>query len=210
MLYGNNHFSFYDFSGLKTFLETIGSMRQHLRFIHTENEVYRRRHSCLVGSLGDAVGLRSFSIDHRLACHPPEGAYYRWNHTLSGFVSTMSPVMRALKENAEGGEEGILDIITVTFTRCSACEKTAPDFPATDSACSNHGGFGGFSSHRCKVVCKKLQQHCDKIQADIRKRIATQLQIVDTAERIVEEDEEQEKEKGDDEGSEAGWSDSLA
>lgn len=34
IVYGNNHFHFNDFRGLKTFLDSIGDMRQYIRHIH--------------------------------------------------------------------------------------------------------------------------------------------------------------------------------
>ncbi len=192
ILYGNNYYHFNDFSDLRVFLNTIGSMRKYLRDIHIEAHGWERHKvRTTLESLSQATNLRTLSINHLNVCHTTVDYWIRWVTTPKGAATDLYyHLVRSLKDAQveKDDDHNILDLIKIRWTRCPTCKKTAPGFADGETTCERTM-YTRYGLPGCKTQCKNGAQHCRSVQAKIRKELARLLKIDDEEGGDGEDDE---------------------
>jgi hypothetical protein len=192
ILYGNNHFRFFDFGDVKIFLDRIGSMRRYLRHIYIDDNGYRRnRANSIFWSLRDATDLRTLSLHHANIClEYGSRRRYDWRTSIEHFAIQGSGMLAHLKRSYEesGCELSVLDVLRVEFKRCETCVSGF-----NDTACRYIIDRPWPLWSGCKLPCSKLAKHCLETEIKLRKRFAERLKITyDPPEEKEEDDEEEE------------------
>ncbi|KAK3722034.1 hypothetical protein LTR37_002850 [Vermiconidia calcicola] len=184
VLYGNNSFYAFDFSSLLLFLESIGSMRQYLRHLLVGNQGYMvSKVRPVLNKLKDAADLRSFSLDHTNVC----GESYRsYTGTVSPdrFVRDATPMLKAINKSQKDSDSGftVLDIVTLSSKLCPLCDPHGQSYQADADKCFDDNRWSG-----CQVKCKDLAEHCQEVEAKLRKLVAKTVGMKEEETEVEEE-----------------------
>lgn len=168
--YGNHAFNFSDMAATVIFLETIGSMRKHLRHIGLYLAQYKHGKAPRIFSLlKDAEGLCSLRIDHHAICH--NFYYYRYDCDSSAEVFVMvhcSAMLKALHKARKERTDmiDVRDIIKVGKSgQCYHCRSVKKKDCDTKIACG--------------ALCKDHEKHDEELAAEIRALVAKAVGIVE-------------------------------
>jgi hypothetical protein len=130
--------------------------------------------------LKDATGLRTMKVHHSNVCCSFDS--WSWRFRSSGtfpevFAAYADRAIRGiLVARKVDGRSGLdaLDIIEVTWERCSGCKN---GFPEDDEMCI-YGRHSAFSDG-CRTPCRKAEKHCQALTEKIRKYLMKRLGIKD-------------------------------
>ena len=160
----NRKFTFENGTAVQHFLETIGSMRRHLKVIDLVSEYgwYVDISKASVDLLKDACDLRKVIISHRKFCADVHDRGLR--AIIREIVTDISLLLKKLR-NARRTESksNVLDIVQIEHRPCIACGPQ----PIKDE-CQD--------MRRCGVECgDAMAQHCRGLTALIRSALAKEL-----------------------------------
>ena len=181
VLYGNNHFHVHGLSDLKIFLDTIGTMRHYLRYLHIgKNGWWRSKARTAFHPLKDVAELRILSFDHGdVDVDTSVTGYWTSRYTTSpaGLVYQLSPLLASLKKlhAAKGNASAVLELIKIDWDKCGRCKEAASQFAVDDKCIGSAASV--WTNNGCKVKCKDAAEHCKEVENTIRTKVAELLDI---------------------------------
>lgn len=142
MFYGKNVFAFRSTNALDRFLNQIGDMKAHLRYLELPHFAFftRRSHASAhyavhrsLKTLVAATNLRSLTISHYYFC-PSRRTYNRpemaldYDRCVQQFVKHCKPLLNSLKTSYEAQNllANVLDFVTVDGPKHGHCQCTIP------------------------------------------------------------------------------------
>jgi hypothetical protein len=206
VLYGLNRFEFQHSAALQSFLECIGTSRQHLRHIALigQGVLYRYKWAAMDASLNlllQAKGLRSLEISHLDFCR---GVYTPkaqcWDGGLETLVTHCKPLLESLKESfgAQNLDITIFEVIKIALPPCKAGIRYFKHHDHGRSGCDRTFGVNSRNNSltkpiatryvACKCACELAMQNNDELVRALREETKKKLGVEDGAQRL-EQDE---------------------
>ena len=178
LLYSVPIFTFQDWGGLAVFLDTVGSMRKHLRQIKLIGEEWQKTKVARAANLlKDATNLRALIVKHNMICEDYSGWRYYRRGSPDSLVAYCLPFLRALQtaRKSSGSAENVLDIIKLEEGECGD-----PCDPAVNA------GIRRCFRTSCGKTCEESAAHHQAVVQKIRKSLAGSLGIEDGIAKEVE------------------------
>ncbi|KAK5708635.1 hypothetical protein LTR17_020525 [Elasticomyces elasticus] len=176
VLYNTNTFTFQRARDLRIFLNTIGAMREHLRYIRLTdlNGCAVQDGSISFDFLQHAKGLSTLSLNHGAVCNMRQYG----NNGVTRLISCSAIMLKALYKAQVAGVEGVnvLSLFEIEDGEDAFCEKC---LAGQAESCLKR------NFRTCGNLCGDLMTHCAEMKVQVRKAVA---ELMGTDLRSVQKD----------------------
>jgi hypothetical protein len=163
-----------------TFLKEVGSMRKHLKYLRLSAgsgpDVFHRFDHLRANlhNLGDALDLRSLTLDHELVCaqegNRPSDEQKAVDYCTKMLAHALWPTVKTLSAQ-KGQIDHVLQLVRIQHPQCR-CKVTPNTCPILGLPCQFHCGHESMDGHLSGLeekVHTSLRQRYDIVTENLRK-----------------------------------------
>ena len=192
ILYGNHKFTFEDTRALELFLDQIGTMKQHLRYVALGPSGYEHNlgaESPLYGAtkrsfamLAAATQLQTLSVAHYDFCRSLylKGPSNDFSNLVTESAQLLQAILNARKSKDLKVNASLLDIVKIELPGCSGCftcNKSAAKQYTTSKRGARFKQGSLTRSLRCCCKCLDAEGHNKALMAGFKLSVADTLHL---------------------------------